>query len=38
MAGIAICIGRDGVEIITSDRDGNHPAFSTGISLKPKRK
>jgi dTDP-4-dehydrorhamnose 3,5-epimerase len=28
----------EGMKIITSDRDGNHPAFSDGIVLKPKRK
>ena len=28
----------EGMKIITSERDSNHPAFSEGISLKPKRK
>ena len=27
----------EGMKIITSERDSNHPAFSEGISLKPKR-
>ncbi len=28
----------EGMKIITSERDSKHPAFSEGISLKPKRK
>lgn len=28
----------EGMNIITSERDSNHPAFSKEISLKPKRK
>lgn len=27
----------EGMKIITSDRDSNHPAFSEGLSLRPKR-
>lgn len=28
----------EGMKIITSERDSNHPTFSEGISLNPKRK